>query len=153
AAALSLVAAKGREGVVIDLATRLEAALLLEGDQGLLGARPKNAVGFADVESLTLQFDLYFANLSAIEIYGAGRAGALFHSSARRSRRDHCDDMAIGVDDNNIVAHHEILVSAPFGMNLDQNVRHRNDAHFGRKHCAYIERKRHVVNARYVATR
>ena len=81
------------KGIVIDLTGGLEAALLLESHQGILGPRAEHAVGLADIESLALQLDLHLADLAAIEIHGTARAATFLDTSARRSSRNHRDDL------------------------------------------------------------
>src|SRR5262249_33849391 len=111
----------------VDLARRLQAVLALERDQRLVGLRTELAVDL-DVKALAYQHLLHLADLFDAEVHGC--AGARAHRSAvpvvepraRCTDRNHRDDPVAVVDDHDVIAHHEIAVTAPFWMDADEHV-------------------------------
>lgn len=148
------------DGSAIDLAGGLEALLPLERDQGLPGARAQHAIGLPDVEPFLDQDHLHLPDLLRAEAQRA-RPDADLRSaparvesgtpSSRRAHRHDRDDLATAVDDDDVVTHHEELVPAPFGIDLDKRGMNVDDAHARRHRRAYNDREVHVVDARHVA--
>src|SRR5262245_15157774 len=125
-------------GAVVDLSGGLETLLALERDQRLPGAHTKPAVGLANVEPLLDQYHLHPPDLIRREIDRTG-AAADIRAAAIQSRpastgsdRHDGNDLAAIVDDHDIVAHDEVLVSAILREELDQNRIDVDDAHAGR---------------------
>src|SRR5262249_20198055 len=144
--------------LTVDLARCLQPVLLLERDQRLPGLRTKFAVDF-NAEAVSDQHLLHLAYLFDAEVHGAAAArgdraaAAAVELRARRADRNHRDDPVSVVDDHDLVAHHEILVAAPFRMDTDQHIRNLHDAHAGRHRGAHAHREVDVVNPRHVRLR
>src|SRR5262245_27681293 len=99
------------------------------------GARTEPTVGLADVEALLDQHHLHLPDLIRSEIDRAG-AAAHFRGPAIQSRRSSTgsdwhdgNDLAAAVDDYDLVAHDEVLVSAILREVLDQHRVDVDDAH------------------------
>jgi hypothetical protein len=58
-----------------------------------------------------------------------------------------------GIHDNNLIADDEVLVAAPFRMDLDQHVRDGDDAHMRRYRGADADCEVDAINARHVPAR
>jgi hypothetical protein len=149
--ALLDVDAERTDRTLVDLPGRLQALLPLERDQRLPGAQAEHAIGLADIEPLLIQHDLHLPDLlHAQRDRCATATAALERCAAGRSHRHHRDHLARAVDDDDLVTHDEELVSAPFGMNLDQRHVHRDDTHVARHNRTDAKREVDVIDARHV---
>src|SRR5262249_10529974 len=105
-------------GAAVDLPAGLEALLTLERDQRSPGARTEPAIGLSDVDPLLDQHRLHVADLVRSQIdrtrAAADSAAAVFKSPASTGRTHRHDryDVAAVVDDHDLIAHDEVLVSA-----------------------------------------
>jgi hypothetical protein len=148
---------KRSDGPTIDPSAGLEALLALERDQGLPGARAEYAVGLADAEPLLDQDHLHLPDLVGAQTQCACPAAdsrsapAATEPGTASSHRDNGNDLAAAVNDDDVVPHHEVLVSAPLGVDLDQRRGHVDDPHSRRHRRANGKREVHVVDARHVA--
>jgi len=145
------------DGLGINLPASLEALLALERDQGLRGAPTEDSVRLAaDVESFLDQHHLNLPDLLRVQIERgsahrrtAATAGAELRT--RRAGRDHRDHFTAVVHDDDLIAHHEVLVPAPRRIDLDQGGRNGDGPNARRHHGASCDREVHVIDARYVA--
>jgi hypothetical protein len=92
---------------VINLARRLEGFAPLEGDHGFARARSEEPVASRIAKP--------FTDLRLIQVCSSA-AAALVQTTVRRAGRKRGDDFAIVVDDDNLVARHEIRTAAPFTL-------------------------------------
>jgi len=79
-----------------------------------------------------------------------GAAAAVQCRPARRPHRYGRDDLAPAVDDDDLVTHHEVLVSAPLRIDFDERGGHIDNPHARRYRGSDAQREVDVVHARYV---
>ena len=68
-----------------------------------------------------------------------------------RSDVDDRDDPVVAVDDDDLIAHDEVHVPAPLGIDLDEGWGNRHHADAGRHGCADAQGKINVVDPRHIA--
>src|SRR5262249_40153270 len=116
-------------------------------------ARAEPAVRTADAEPFLVQHDLDPADLLLRQVhfgYARGAAAAVQCRPARRPHRYGRDDLAAAVDDDDLVTHHEVLVSAPLRIDFDERGGHIDNPHARRYRGSDVQREVDVVHARYV---
>ena len=143
-----------RDGLVVDMAARLEALLPLERHQRLGRPRAQPSVRLPDVEPFLVQHDLHLADLLLSQVQCArsrSAAAELCSSAAGRPDWYDRDDLAAAVDDDDVVSYDEVLVSAPLRIDFDQRGRHVEHAHARRHDRSNAHSEIDVIHARYVA--
>src|SRR5215471_15225025 len=72
-------------------------------------------------------------------------------SSSFQSDRQDRDDLVVTVDDDDLVADHEVPESPPLRMDVHDDRRDFNHAHARRHHGAHVDREVDVAGTRYIA--
>src|SRR5262249_44380488 len=144
-----------RHRSAIELSRCLETLLPLERNQGLSGARSKHAIRLAHVEALLNQRDLHLPDVLHAYVRADGDRASL--AGAKLGARgahwhDGKDPMAV-IHNDDFVAHDEIHIATPFGVDLDQGLWNLDDAHGCRDNGPNSKREVHTVNARHVTAR
>src|SRR5262249_2322584 len=142
------------DGATIESSADFQALAALERSQRPYRARAEPAVRTADVEPLLVQHDLDLADLLLRQVhfgYARGAAAPMQCRPARRPHRYGRDDLAAAVDDDDLVTHPQVLVSAPLRIDFDECGGHiDNPRHARRYRGSDAQREVDVVHARYV---
>jgi hypothetical protein len=121
-------------GSVIELTSCLEALLPLEHDQSLLGTRSEHAIGLTHVEPLLVQQELHLPDFldihSRADRHRASFAGAKLGAGGAHGHDG--DYLVTVIHNHDLVAHHEIHISAPFGIDGNQRLGNFHNADAGR---------------------
>src|SRR5262249_34321994 len=121
-----------RDGPTVESSADFQALATLELGQRPCRARAEPAVRTADVEPFLVQRDLNLEDLLLRQVhfgYARSAAAAVQRRPARRPHRYGRDDLAASVDDDDLVTHHEVLVSAPLRIDFDERGGHFDDPH------------------------
>jgi hypothetical protein len=148
------------DGPTVNSSAGLEALLPLECNQRLRCARTQHAVRLAREEPFLLQDDLHLPDFIRAEIqYGdvalrwrsAPGAVETRGASTGRAHRYDVHNLAAAIDNHDLVAHDEVLVSAPLRIDLDKRGGSFDDAHPRGHRCPDVKREVDAVDARDVA--
>jgi hypothetical protein len=122
--------AKLSDSAAIDPTRGLPALTLLELDQGLPRARAEHAIGLNRKASVD-QHKLHLPNLVRAQVNGNITAAAANHraAAARRIDRDHRHNATPIIQDDDLVAHDEVLVATKFRTDLHDGVGDRHHSH------------------------
>jgi hypothetical protein len=152
--------AERSDGPAVNSPAGLEALLPLECNQRLRCARTQHAVRLAREEPFLLQDDLHLPDFIRAETqYGdialrwrsAPGAVETRGASTGRAHRYDAHNLAAAIDNHDLVAHDEVLVSAPLRIDLDERGGSFDDAHPRGHRCPDAKREVDVVDARDVA--
>src|SRR5262249_25161466 len=142
-----------RGGPTVESSADFQALATLELSQRPCRARPEPAVRTADVEPFLVERDLNLADLLLRQVhfgYPPLPAAAVQRCSARRPQRYDRNDLAAVVDDDDLVTHHEVLVSAPLRIDFDERRGYLDNPHARRYRGSDAQREVDVVHAWYV---
>src|SRR6516225_8878881 len=140
------------DGLAVESSADFQALATLERGQRPYRARAEPAVRTADAEPFLVQHDLGPADLLLRQVhfgYARGAAAAVQCRPARPHRYGR-DDLAAAVDDDDLVTHHEVLVSAPLRIDFDERGGHIDNPNARRYRGSDAQREVDVVHARYV---
>jgi hypothetical protein len=146
--------AKLAHGAAVDPPSRLQAVPTLELDQRLLRAWAEASVDFNREPSIN-QHALHFADFIRAEIDDNLRAAATADrrpAAAGRFDRDHGRDAAPIVNDDDLIAHDEVLMPAEFRTDFHDLWRNGHDPHARRNDGADRNAEVDAIDARHVGS-
>jgi hypothetical protein len=134
--------------VIVDTAAHLEALLPLEGGDCLHGPRTHPAVGH-NVKPSLLEHGLDLPDLIRAQVQ-RGRSASSKARAAGTDRHDRHDLTAM-VDNDDVVAYDEVLVSTPRRIDLDERRGDVDHSHARRDQCSDAQREVDIIHPRHVS--